>query len=61
MEEFFAMGGYASYIWPAYGIAGGVILGLFIWSWRGLAKAARDEAALGKRERRRAPRVERVS
>jgi len=60
MAEFFAMGGYAVYIWPAYGVAAGVIVGLFVWSWRGLAKAERAEAALGKRERRRAPKVERT-
>tara|TARA_R110002096_G_scaffold219471_8_gene407772 strand:- start:1405 stop:1587 length:183 start_codon:yes stop_codon:yes gene_type:complete len=60
MAEFFDMGGYAAYIWPAYGIAGTVILGLFIWSWRGLNRAEQAEAALGRRERRRAPKVERT-
>ena len=60
MVEFFAMGGYAVYIWPAYGIAAGVIVGLFVWSWRGLTQAERAEAALGRRERRRAPKVERT-
>jgi len=60
MAEFFAMGGYAVYIWPAYGIAAGVIIGLFVWSWRGLAKAERTEAALGRRQRRRVPKVERT-
>lgn len=60
MVEFFAMGGYALYIWPAYGIAAGIIIGLFVWSWRSLGKAMRAEAALGRRERRRAPKVERT-
>lgn len=60
MAEFFAMGGYAVYIWPAYGIAAAVIIGLFVWSWHGLGKAGRAEAALGRRERRRAPKVERT-
>ncbi len=60
MAEFFDMGGYAAYIWPAYGIAAGVIACLFIWSWRGLKKAEQAEAALGKRPRRRSARVERA-
>lgn len=60
MAEFFEMGGYAAYIWPAYGVAAGAIVGLFIWSWRGLAKAQRAEAALGPRERRRTPKIERA-
>lgn len=57
MAEFFAMGGYAAYIWPAYAIAAGVILALFVWSWRGLARAEKAEAALGPRERRRSPKT----
>ena len=60
MAEFFAMGGYAVYVWPAYGIAAGVMVGLFVWSWRGLSKARQAEAALGRRQRRRAPKVERT-
>ena len=60
MADFFAMGGYAAFIWPAYGIAGAVIVGLFVWSWRGLAKAEQAEAMLGRRERRRPAKVERT-
>ena len=51
--EFFAMGGYALFIWPSYGIAAAVILGLFLWSHFGLRRAEKREAQLGRRERRR--------
>mgnify|MGYP002633154191 CR=1 FL=1 len=29
LDEFFAMGGYAAYVWPAYGIVALVLIGLF--------------------------------
>jgi heme exporter protein D len=32
--EFFAMGGYAAYVWPAFGFAGAALLGLWWQSWR---------------------------
>jgi heme exporter protein D len=31
---FFAMGGYAIFVWPAYGVALGVLGGLSLQSWR---------------------------
>lgn len=34
MSDFFAMGGYAAYVWPAFGFAAAVLLGLFWQSWR---------------------------
>ena len=34
MSEFFAMGGYAAYVWSAFGFAFVVLLGLFVLSWR---------------------------
>ena len=51
--EFFAMGGYGFYIWLAYGVAAGVIVGLFLWSRHGLKLAETREAQIGRRERRR--------
>ncbi len=33
MSEFFAMGGYAAFVWPSYGIAFGVMAGLLVWAW----------------------------
>ena len=57
MAEFFSMGGYAPFIWPAYGIAVLVIGGLYLWTLRALVRAERSEAQLGSRSRRRAPKV----
>jgi heme exporter protein D len=34
LSDFFAMGGYAVYVWPAFGFAALVLLGLFVQSWR---------------------------
>jgi heme exporter protein D len=31
---YFAMGGYAAFVWPAYAIAAAVLGGLVIHSWR---------------------------
>lgn len=46
MSEFFNMGGYAAYIWPAYGISAVVLIGL---TWASLAayrKASAEVASL---------------
>jgi heme exporter protein D len=32
MAAFFAMGGYARFVWPAYAVAALVLLGLLFWS-----------------------------
>ena len=48
MSEFFAMGGYGAYVWPAFGFAAAVLLGLLGQSWR----AARSRAAELERLRR---------
>jgi heme exporter protein D len=34
LSEFFAMGGYAGFIWPSYAVAFGVMAGLLLWAWR---------------------------
>jgi heme exporter protein D len=31
---FLAMGGYAGFVWPAYGVAFAVLGGLAVFSWR---------------------------
>lgn len=31
---FLAMGGYAQYVWPAYGLAVAVLGGIAVYSWR---------------------------
>ena len=33
MSDFFAMGGYAAYVWPAFGFAALVLVGLVAQSW----------------------------
>ena len=46
MTEFFHMGGYAAYVWPAYGIATIVLLGLLVATWKGLRNAEATLKAL---------------
>ena len=41
MSDFFAMGGYGAYVWPAFGFAAAVLLALLWQSWR----AARSREA----------------
>ena len=43
MTDFFAMGGYAAYVWPAYGFAALVLIALLVQSWR---SARRRDAEL---------------
>jgi heme exporter protein D len=43
LSDFFAMGGYGAYVWPAFGFAGAALLGLWWQSWR---MARRREAEL---------------
>lgn len=41
LDGFFAMGGYAAFVWPAYGIAAAVLIGFALLSWRRLKAAER--------------------
>jgi heme exporter protein D len=41
VTDFFAMGGYAAYVWSAYGFAAVVLVALLVQSWR---SARRREA-----------------
>ena len=43
MSGFWAMGGYAAYVWPSYGLTAVVIVLNIIWARRLLAKS-REEA-----------------
>ncbi len=43
MSEFLDMGGYAAYVWPAYGLTLAVIVLNILWAQRRLARS-RDEA-----------------
>jgi heme exporter protein D len=42
VQTFLQMGGYAAYVWPAYGIAAAVLAGLAIASYRGMRRAERQ-------------------
>jgi len=37
-----ALGGYGAYVWPAYGFAAVVLIGLFVAAQRRLARAERE-------------------
>jgi len=53
MNEFFAMGGYAAYVWPAYGLAAAILIGVWIASVRSLkARETEVEAAEAAHPRR---------
>lgn len=55
VADFLAMGGYAAYVWPAFGLAAVVLIGLTVASLRGLRAAEADLASverLGGRRRR---------
>ncbi len=52
MSDFLAMGGHAATVWPAYGAAAGILLGLLVQSLRGLARRRAELARLeAERER----------
>ncbi|MBF0169188.1 MAG: heme exporter protein CcmD [Alphaproteobacteria bacterium] len=46
MGDFFSMGGYAGYVWPVYGLAFVVMLGLFVDSRMRLKRAEAEFEAL---------------
>ncbi len=54
IESWFAMGGYAGFVWPAYGVAAIVLGGLALVSWRRHRRSgdtlARLQGRLGTRE-----------
>ena len=43
MSEFFAMSGYARYVWPAFGIGFGIVVLIYVMAVSSLA-AAKQEA-----------------
>jgi len=45
LRTFLAMGGYAVYVWPAYGLAVAVLVGLVVASLRQLRRAEAELAA----------------
>jgi len=56
MGDFWAMGGYAAFVWPAYAISIVALALLLATALRALRQAERELAAVeGARVRRRAP------
>ena len=53
ISEYFAMGGYAVFIWPAFGIVLTVMVALWISSMRGWRESERTLEALRKNRRNR--------
>lgn len=53
MRDFLAMGGYAGFVWPAYGVAAAVLAGLVAES---VAAYRRARRALARLEQQRATR-----
>jgi heme exporter protein D len=53
VHEFLAMGGYAAYVWPAYGAAAVILVGLVVASRRKLRAAQRSVALLEAAGKRR--------
>ncbi|KAB7627487.1 heme exporter protein CcmD [Alkalilimnicola sp. S0819] len=49
-QEFFAMGGYAVYVWPSYGLSLAVLLGNW---WLARQRARRLWSELARKERAR--------
>lgn len=46
ISTFFAMGGYAGFVWSAFGISALVLVGLLVVSWRSLKAREAELAAL---------------
>ena len=55
MAEFFAMGGYAAYVWSAFGFTILVLAGLWLLSWRKMRRKEAEVEALRTRLRAQRP------
>lgn len=53
LDTYFAMGGYAVYVWPAYGLAAAALGGLTLLSWRRYRNSARNLQRLQRQLGRR--------
>jgi len=53
VQEFFAMGGHAAFIWPSYAIVSFVMVVLLVVSYRAYKRAERDFNALEETNPRR--------
>jgi heme exporter protein D len=50
---FLAMGGYAGFVWPAYGVAFAVLGGLALFSWRRYRESTANLERLQQDSRKR--------
>jgi heme exporter protein D len=55
MSEYLAMGGYGAFIWPAYGVAAILMVGVLILSWKSMRQreALVEELRAGRRKERK--------
>jgi heme exporter protein D len=53
MSEYLAMGGYAAFVWPAYGVVAAVLIGLFVAGRRFQRATEAELAGLQPARRRR--------
>jgi heme exporter protein D len=53
LSAFVAMGGYAQYVWPAYGAAALVLIVLLVWTLARYRKGQRELDALQRQGERR--------
>jgi heme exporter protein D len=53
VEAYLAMGGYAVFVWPAYGLTTAVLGGLALFSWRRYHASVRSLEALQQQFGRR--------
>ena len=60
ISEFFAMGGYAGFIWSAYGVAALVLIGLLVMSRIDLRARQAEVAALEAASPRRRSQAEKA-
>jgi heme exporter protein D len=60
LREFLAMGGYAAYVWAAFGFAALVLLGLLAQSWRAAHRRQAELEQLRHIVRRRRPPAQQI-
>jgi len=53
ITAFLTMGGYAQFVWPAYGAAAFVLIGLLVWTLAGYRRRQRELEALQRQGERR--------
>jgi heme exporter protein D len=55
MSEYLAMGGYGAFIWPAYGVAAILMVGVLILSWKSMRQreALVEVLRAGRRKERK--------